>query len=105
LVARNVRPGDMAYTDQEVYYALRRHGLVPYVGYYIDVMSAEEKQRVSVLFLKPERLAWAARLIGGTWEKVDEYKPARMGFLGTRWDMGFLSAFNYHIAVYRRVRP
>ena len=102
LVARNVRSGDMAYADQEVYYALRRHGLVPYVGYYIETMSPEEKQRVSILFLKPERLEWARGFIGGTWEKVDEYKPPRMGFLGTRWDMGFLSAMNYHLAVYRR---
>jgi hypothetical protein len=101
LVARNVQPRDRAYTDQEVYYALRRHGLVPYVGYYIDAMTAEERERTSILFIKPERLEWAAARLGGRGTR-DEFKPLRMGFLGTHWDLGFLSAFNYHLAVYRR---
>ena len=73
------------------------------IGYYVFAMKPDERNQVSILFLKPERLEFAVSLLGGTWQQVDEYKPPRMGFLGTRWNMGFLSDLNYHLAVYRRI--
>jgi hypothetical protein len=73
------------------------------VGFYVLAFTPEEKQRISILFIKPEHLEFTASQLGGTWEKVDEYTPPRMGFLGTHWNMGFLSVYNYHLAVYRRI--
>jgi hypothetical protein len=102
LVSRNVRQGDVAYGDPAVYYALRDHGLLPQIGRYIEAMEPWEKERVSIIFETPSKFPATALALGGEWRQVDEFKPPRMGFLGTSWDLGFISELNYHLAVYRR---
>jgi hypothetical protein len=102
LVARNMRADDIAFGDYAVYYALRHYEKLPPTGEYLLAMKPWEKQRVTIMFDKPEYFREDAQLMGGEWKKVDEYKPGRLGFLGTSWSMGFLSIYNYDLAVYRR---
>ena len=102
LVARNLKPGDIAYADPSAYYGLLNNGFTPYVGYYADIMSQQEKNLTSVLVVQPRFLSEATAKIGGAWKLVDAYIPPRTGFLGTRWNMGFLSEFDYTLGVYRR---
>jgi len=102
LVAKNIREGDFAYGNPSVYYALRRHDLAPNVGYRIHSFRPEERKRLTVLFLNPAEVSYVTENLGGTWRKVDEFKPGRSGFLGTPYNLGFLSLYNYQLEVYRR---
>ena len=72
-VAENINQNDLVYSDFEAYYYLKIKQL-DYVLFpqYQDMMSAQEKQELSVLIIKSEDYPQVVNLIGGNWVKQDE---------------------------------
>lgn len=66
-VRAHVRPDDVAVADFKAYYALREMTLRPFAITYLPAIRTEERDRVTVLIVKPLDLQAVQHVIGGKW--------------------------------------
>lgn len=58
--------------DPNTYFAAKKEGRVVLYQYYLDAISPEDKEKVSVLIVRPQFLARAQNKLGGKWLKDSE---------------------------------
>jgi hypothetical protein len=102
-VASNVRSNDWAFVDSQAYYAAKVVGATTFFGDPRSRMSSDQKSRVTVCVIGPERV-WVLKALGGAWYSTgQEMIPADTALFGINSKWGFLSLSNYRLSVYRRV--
>jgi len=74
-VRAHIRPDDVAVADFKAYYALRELTLRPLAITYLPAIRPEERDRVTVLIVKPQDLQAAQQVVGGHWLSISA-KPA-----------------------------
>jgi hypothetical protein len=67
-VEENVRPGERVYCDYAPYYPVKRMAEWTFTKWYLQVISAEEANRISVLVINPEYLDEVQQALGGQWK-------------------------------------
>jgi hypothetical protein len=105
-VSSVVRADDIAFVDQAPYYAARgqaRDVFFPIPDWdMFQLMSAEQKDSITVVLVRPEHAVMAIRGLGGAWYPTgDMLAPSKNGlFEGKGW--GFISLPDTQIQVFRR---
>ncbi len=103
-VTSNIRSDDWAYINPQVYYPAKLAGAATFFAN-AGGMSSDQKSRVTVCIIEPER-AWVLKELGGAWYSTgQEMIPVRTGLFGRNNRWGFLSLPNYRLSIYRRVPP
>jgi hypothetical protein len=101
LAGRHVDQDDWVYCDWEGYYAARAHAGEVFLSPYLYQLRDEERERISVLLIRPENLSVVRFSLGGDWTLVEQHSPIPQvsGLLAWRADE---VAHAYGLAVYRR---
>lgn len=97
LAATAVKPDDIAYIDQQAYYAVKPLAAETMLGFYLKTMTPEEKESVSLLLVNPADLERVSSSIGGVWQP----EAIEASVAGGASQVG---APKYNLAAYRRVR-
>jgi 4-amino-4-deoxy-L-arabinose transferase-like glycosyltransferase len=101
-VTSNIRPDDWAYVNPQAYYPAKRTAAATFFSNAAG-MPSDQKSRVTVCVIEPERV-WVLKELGGSWYATgQEMIPAHTGLFGRNNEWGFLSLPNYRLSVYRRV--
>ena len=104
LIVKNTEAEDWVYGDFATYYALKPRVKFSAFGTYFVSMTSEEKDKTSILIIKPSDLEKVAEEIGGQWiGPIDEIKTQKR-FLTFRENFGGLLSNVYDLAVFKRVQ-
>lgn len=97
LASKVVTPDDIVYSDQQAYYAVKPLAAETMIGFYLKIMTPEEKESVSLLLVNPADLERVSGSIGGVWQP----EASEASVVGGLSQVG---APKYNLAAYRRVR-
>lgn len=101
-VQSHVLPTDIALSDYAAFYAIAPVAAEVYFPAYLEVISEQEKQAISVLVVSPQDFIHLARHIGGEW--IFTGAQLRSRHTG-RWTSVSIWGPQYDLAVYRRLAP
>ncbi|MGA3159758.1 MAG: hypothetical protein ABSC77_00970 [Terracidiphilus sp.] len=105
-VSSVVRADDIAFVDYAPYYAARmktRDVFSPIPDWDIfQLMSAEQRNSITVVLVRPEKVEMAIRGLGGAWYPTgDKLAPSKIGLFEGK-GLGFISLPDNQIQVFRR---
>ena len=72
LIKQTVKPDDWVFSDSLSYYAVKQTGAVTMTHWYRDVIPTDEKDKVSIIVMRPSLLDETVKEIGGKWEESGE---------------------------------
>ncbi|MBL0156482.1 MAG: hypothetical protein IPP47_05195 [Bryobacterales bacterium] len=101
-VRAHVRPDDVAVADFKVYYALRELTLRPLAITYLPAIRPEERDRVTVLIVKPQDAQAVQQVIGGHWLSSGTKPAPRRSNAVLALIVKELRDDDYPLLVYRR---
>lgn len=97
LASKVVTSDDIVYSDQQAYYAVKPLAAETMIGFYLEIMTPEEKESVSLLLVNPADLERVSGSIGGAWQPEASEASVAGG-------LSQVGAPKYNLAAYRRVR-
>jgi hypothetical protein len=96
LASKVVRSDDIVYSDQQAYYAVKPLAAETMIGFYLKIMTPEEKESVSLLLVNPTDLERVSSSIGGVWQ------PEALE-LSVAGGLSQVGAPKYNLSAFRRV--
>ncbi len=108
-VETHVTKDDWVLTDYGAYYAVKIKAAKVFALHYLKTLSADERQRITVLIIDPDYFTKLQTVVGGEWHPVgQEIKPQKRmlteDLLNVSARFGIFDR-KYHLQIYRRDAP
>ena len=71
-VEKNIKENEWVYSDPIAYFAAKKRGITVIYKYYLNVITSEEKEKISVLIIRPEELSLLQDQLGVKWHQHGE---------------------------------
>lgn len=99
LVAKNVKSSDWVYCDFAAYFAVKTKAEIAFSPFYLGLLTPEEKSKISVLIIDPNRLQEITEQVGGKWSSSSEEIKSSKKKNGVNSTILFNT---YHLQIFRR---